>query len=741
MAIRINVDRSYESANWIKSVRKANEEKRKKNKKRLKKSEDSIELLSLTDEITAFAKQSQAPVPKFGRGSDWDYESSHTTIPENVQWFATKTGKKWWARTGETEKPQTTIPLTPIESFDSPLSDIFPNVSAEGVEINRKYLQMMAKMKGQSVEDYVSNTYSIAVNTPEEKDYEVELSGQSDNIGDSMLATLERYGDTAWGKATHKAIAFRKTLIALAQGAELTSAQSAGLDDMLSTKGGQRLRELLTEKEGWEGAWEYVGNKWIGAASKPAGSVASSPINCNPSGDCAKFCYAYNGRGAMPEALLSSEILDMLVLADPQRAADTIAKQFKKGKVYKGNNALRFFDRGDGSEAWVKVINGVNAQGVRAHVFSKRPEFLDALNSSNVRLLSIDPSNPDLARDNDLPIAFVFTGKDDIPLMEEFKDRIKVILPVKGHGDTATASEEAIEELRAQPWYKDKEGVGEGNMCPIDVGRHEISYSYNQKPEPVYYHHQSITMKSGKTKTQKLLLTQAQVNSVKKNGFYKKKGEIIGEGLDINDAETLEPKSSWTCANCDLGKGKGIGCYRNQTTDYKESGLVTIRKAADSPALPIMSVSNRDLTAYFLIIKDRRAVDRAFSMKPTVTQMIKELGFAYRRTLTPKQMRRVRKDSGVKDSIWTSANELKMAKLLYKSLNSTPSEDDWSVPFRSWLLAAYSAVEDRITVKPKLKVFMESLNDVSLTKELPDMLNFIYEMEMIAEDHISTRES
>jgi hypothetical protein len=154
-----------------------------------------------------------------------------------------------------------------------------------------------------------------------------------------------------------------------------------------------------------------------------------------------------------------------------------------------------------------------------------------------------------------------------------------------------------------------------------------------------------------------------------------------------------------------------------------------------------MSVSNRDLTAYLLIIKDRRAIDRAFSMKPTATQMIKELGFAYRRTLTPKQMRRVRKDSGVKDSIWTSANELKMAKLLYKSLNSSPSEDDWSVPFRSWLLAAYGAVEDRITVKPKLKAFMENLNDVPLTKELPDMLNFIYEMEMITEEYISTRES
>ena len=76
MAIRINVDRSYESANWIKSVRDSNKaDKYKKKNKKLKKSNDLPELLTLLTAAEYLVKQEES---EWSRFEDWTWKLPET---------------------------------------------------------------------------------------------------------------------------------------------------------------------------------------------------------------------------------------------------------------------------------------------------------------------------------------------------------------------------------------------------------------------------------------------------------------------------------------------------------------------------------------------------------------------------------------------------------------------------------------------------------------------------------------
>ena len=265
------------------------------------------------------------------------------------------------------------------------------------------------------------------------------------------------------------------------------------------------------EQKSTEALQRYVNEHGVmGDVTKPIFSVAGSPINCRPSKDCAKFCYAFGGTSKKQAAFTivkKGEIIDILANRDPEWLADKIAGEFKKGKskvnLFKQDKALRFFDRGEGSDAWIKVINRVNKHGIRAHVFSKRPEFLDKIDKKNVRLLSIDASNFKVAEGNTLPIAFVYSGEQDLQGLEHLKDRIQVVLPIKG---TDAPKEQILDSL--PDWTK-------SYVCPVDAG--------------------------GKA-----------TGTIRD---YRSRGELTGD------------KKKWNCPNCDVGS-KGLGCYRGQTTQH-----------------------------------------------------------------------------------------------------------------------------------------------------------------------------
>ena len=116
--------------------------------KEVRKSEDPITLLSLTDEIAAFFKQQEAPTPDTGRGSDWDYYSSNTTVPGEVQDRVTPQGKEWWQRTEPAKKGffgDEYLPV-PDASGTEPL--------LEGTRVNPKKIFFHGDEKQRAPEEY-----------------------------------------------------------------------------------------------------------------------------------------------------------------------------------------------------------------------------------------------------------------------------------------------------------------------------------------------------------------------------------------------------------------------------------------------------------------------------------------------------------------------------------------------------------------------------------------------------------
>jgi hypothetical protein len=283
------------------------------------------------------------------------------------------------------------------------------------------------------------------------------------------------------------------------------------------------------EKHSTEVLKSYVEKHGImGDAKKPIFSVSGSPINYRPSKDCARFCYAYGEKSnklAVFATTKKGEIIDILVNRDPDWVADKIAVEFKEDKrkvsLHKQDKALRFFDRGEGSDAWIKVIKRVNEHGIRAHVFSKRPEFLEKIDKRNVRLLSIDASNAQKAEGNSLPVAFVYSGDKDLPLLEHLKDRIQVVLPVK----SKEANKNKAEMLKSLPDWSHP------YICPVDAGGKEVG-----------------TIKD-----------------------YRNHGKPTGD------------KTKWNCPNCDVGKG--LGCYRGQATQHGTFDTGASQKVAKSVQL------------------------------------------------------------------------------------------------------------------------------------------------------------
>lgn len=240
-------------------------------------------------------------------------------------------------------------------------------------------------------------------------------------------------------------------------------------------------REVLTDgatiEERTEHLWEYFecDSSLIGNPSKPLNAVASSFINCNPSSECAEYCYAVKGRSGLYSNILNRELINYLIEKDPARAAEDVADDYKATREYKNGVALRLLDTGDLSEPWLKFIEELNKRDISCQVFSKRPELLSKIDrNKNVVLLSIDKSNRDLAEQNpDLPIAFVYSGDEDRQFIIDNETRFTkyngVILPVVMNHKRLTREEVA----KLPKWSLNY-------TCPIDAGWKEIG-SYKER--------------------------------------------------------------------------------------------------------------------------------------------------------------------------------------------------------------------------------------------------------------------
>ncbi len=367
---------------------------------------------------------------------------------------------------------------------------------------------------------------------------------------------IKKFPDTPFATFTAESLATQKEIARLI---EDPHAHTPRLGDT-------SMKQLI-QKHGIEGAWMYAESTGvIGTAEKPVNAVNSSLTNCNPTPDCAKYCYVarassnYNMAGPRRKA----ELMDVLAKQDPMRLGKLIAAEYKTKPEYHVNKALRFFDAGDfdinaaGESSWVKVIHSVNAEGVRVQVFSKQPKALEQLDPANVRLLSIDSSNPGLAEGNDLPLAVVYKGIQDLPMLEKYADRIQVILPVvlKSHRLLDDSDLDAIPKKFA-PY-----------VCPIDAGLKVLP-------------------------SVRAVLSQEAPT------------DMLG---DVPD--------EWACTKCD-GNGVGLGCFFKQTTQPGHlSGhsdiLNTVRRIERSINNGNLSAEEKsDLHGQLSAIADRLQTDAA----------------------------------------------------------------------------------------------------------------------------------
>ena len=321
-----------------------------------------------------------------------------------------------------------------------------------------------------------------------------------------IIANLNEHKGTPWAKQALRGVLTRAAI------EDLLAGRQPAYESLLDHPSVKGLRTEIDQR-GVAGVWSYLESTgMVGSASKPVNAVNSSFIDCNPSPDCAKYCYATGGNYAYVNPTVKSELVTWAVINDPKRAAALIASQYTTSLEFHHQKALRLFDKGDGSDAWLPVIQELNAwtgpdgkaAPIRVQVFSKNPEFLRQVPEINLRMLSADPSNLELVRKNpDLPVAFVYTDASQIEFLNEIKDRVQVILPVKQGANILSADK--ISEL--PKWTRPV-------VCPVDDGRVKIGPNKFQRTED-------------------------------------------GSKLATNPGE-------WNCTRCD--KAGGVGCFHGSTT-------------------------------------------------------------------------------------------------------------------------------------------------------------------------------
>ena len=281
---------------------------------------------------------------------------------------------------------------------------------------------------------------------------------------DRIRAQLRELKDTPWAYQAIAGAKARVAILRLLDGKEpefkstMDAPQSVKLRNALKARGVDALRGYLNAKS------------FIGHPGKPVNAVNSSFLNCEPSPNCAKYCYATGGRYQYAVNINKGELSSIFIERFPEEAAEMVAVDYKAMPEYAADKALRLYDKGDGSMKWIPFIKELNRRGVRAHIFSKRPEFLRAVPEENLRLLSIDTTNLEMADENtDLDIAMVYEGTDEeIAWMNERAERIGVILPIMG-------AKGAVAEEAKQAAVKKIPKKLQKKACPLDAGRVAIT--------------------------------------------------------------------------------------------------------------------------------------------------------------------------------------------------------------------------------------------------------------------------
>ncbi|USE36807.1 JAB domain-containing protein [Endozoicomonas sp. SCSIO W0465] len=291
-----------------------------------------------------------------------------------------------------------------------------------------------------------------------------------DNRADKpeVISRLKKLADTPWARKTVQSMLIRQTIDDLVAGREVD------YQSLLSQKDNASILKALKD-HGEPGLWRYLHTEDVmGHAGKPENSINGSFVDCMPSRDCASFCYATKGNYRFSNPIIKSEIVNWAVEKDPVRTARIAANDYKGTPEFYQNKALRLFDMGDGSMAWLPFIRTMNKEGIRLQIFSKNPEFLKQVPEMNWRALSVDNSNFALAAQHpELPLAVVFDGQQNgIDFVRANLDRILVILPIK-HGQRVLGDKATLRRMLGLDAMK--------RVCPVDGGWKKIKHPTDPK--------------------------------------------------------------------------------------------------------------------------------------------------------------------------------------------------------------------------------------------------------------------
>lgn len=274
--------------------------------------------------------------------------------------------------------------------------------------------------------------------------------------------TLKEHEGTGWAASAVKSLVIRDVFDGLMTGRDVDALMDSEFwgNDPLS-------RYTMTKwlRKGPEGVKHLInGYAFIGTNRKAENDVSGSFLNCEPSRACAQHCYAVSANARHVE-LMKAEFTELASKMFPEETAGRIAFQYKHSPAGMNGLSLRVNDKGDLSQAQLKVIKALNDKGIALQVFSKRPELLRKLSDVNLKMLSIDETNFEVALQNkDLNLAVTLTDEFTDDMVAQINDRVSVYLPVNLRGkvwNTAT--------LKAK--YPGQFQNMKNMMCPVEAGK------------------------------------------------------------------------------------------------------------------------------------------------------------------------------------------------------------------------------------------------------------------------------
>ena len=373
------------------------------------------------------------------------------------------------------------------------------------------------------------------------------------NESERIRKNLKDFAGTPWAEQAIESIFVREAVREYAEGR--TPTFDSAVESQTALIAGLKA-------SGYDAIPAYLyDHSLIGSPSKCTHAVDSSFLNCNPSKDCAKFCYAASGNNYQYDAkIVGSELVDMFIKTDPARAASMVASAYKGMSDYAvGKLMLRLFDKGDGAPHWIPFVEELNKQGVYVQIFSKRPDFLKQVPEGNVALLSVDRSNLDILESPDaegLPLSFALGDESMLSVAKDLQDRVGVFLPIKQFGGYEN---ENSGELATKAFVDKLRHIikNPAKICPIDALAKDIA---------------PVTIEPRNNKKGFAVVPQG------KNGL------------------PVDAKKAWNCLMCQWA---GTGCFfkGNEVKSKKVIQIVSARAAKSNESADSIAVNFNKLTA------------------------------------------------------------------------------------------------------------------------------------------------